>query len=425
MKVAEPTTADALAVRRMQRSEPVFEDVAPAGEVVPGMTRRTILTSGAPLPWDRYRGAQRRAILGAAVFEGLAADEDDAHARLASGDIELRPCHDHGAVGSLTGVTTWSMPVVVVRDQANGTKGFCRLNEGGSTESLTFGVWSEGVAKQLAHVRDVVAPAFRAVLRATGGLPVRPVVRRALAMGDDLHSRHTASGALLRLHLLDALVREPDLVPGDARRALAEYLQEAEYLFLHVAMAASKAAADAASGVPGSGVVTAMVLSCDEFALRVSGLGREWFRAPLPPLADLRGRLFDDWTTDDLDYVGGESLITETTGLGGLAAAASFPLQDFSAGTPEAMVELTERMYRITVAEHPEYRIPALRYRGVPCGIDVRAVAATGIVPAIHLGATLRHGGHAGAGLFTPPVAAFRAAADTLTARSGTTGEQP
>ena len=181
----------------------------------------------------------------------------------------------------------------------------------------------------------------RSVLRATGGLPVRPVVRRALAMGDDLHSRHTASGALLRLHLLDALVREPDLVPPDARRALAEYLEEAEYLFLHVAMAASKAAADAASGVPGSGVVTAMALSCDEFALRVSGLGREWFRAPLPPPADLRGRLFDDWTTDDLDYVGGESLITETTGLGGLAAAASFPLQDFSAGTPEAMVELT------------------------------------------------------------------------------------
>lgn len=115
-----------------------------------------------------------------------------------------------------------------------------------------------------------------------------------------------------------------------------------------------------------------------------------------------------------MEYVGGESLITETVGLGGMAAAAAMPLQDHSAGTPQDMIRLTERMYRITLGEHPEYRIPALAFRGVPCGIDAVRVAETGIVPAIHLGATLREGGHAGAVLFRPPLEPFQQAADLL-----------
>lgn len=85
------------------------------------------------------------------------------------------------------------------------------------------------------------------------------------------------------------------------------------------------------------------------------------------------------------------------------------------------MIRLTERMYRITLAEHPEYRVPALAHRGVPCGIDVRRVADTGIVPAIHLGATLRDGGHAGAVLFLPPIEPFRRAADLLSASAPAT----
>lgn len=406
-------TANAQAAARILDSEPVLTDVVPAGEILPGMTPNMILASGAPLPWEAYTGGQRRAIVGAAVFEGLAADEATADALLTSGDIVLEPCHDHGAVGSLTGVTTWSMPVVVVRDETHDRQGFCRINEGPSTESLTFGVWSDAVRAQLEHVRDTVAPAFGALLREIGGLRLRPLMRRALLLGDDLHSRHTASGTLLRTAVLEALVASPEPVIA-ARRELVRYLREADYLFLHVAMAASKAAADAAVGVPGSGVVTAMTLSEREFAIRVSGFDSEWFRGPLPDPSTLRGRLFEPWKHADLAYVGGESLITETVGLGGMAAAAAFALQDFSAGTPEAMVELTRSMYRITVAEHPTFHIPYLRYRGVPCGIDVAAVAETGIVPAIHLGATLRNGGHAGAVLFEPPIEPFRAAAARL-----------
>ncbi|MFF9063450.1 DUF1116 domain-containing protein [Streptomyces sp. NPDC014882] len=413
---ADRDAANALAVARLTAARPVLETVAPAGEVVPGMTPRTILVSGPPLPWERYAGGQRRAVVGAALHEGLARDEDEAEALLADGTIAVRPSHDHATVGSLTGVCTASMPVVVVRDETSGRRAFCRMNEGADRASLTFGVWDAGVGARLRHVSEVVSPALAEVLDHLGGLALTPVVRRALAMGDDLHSRHKAAGALFRAAVLDAVL---DLSRGgvaERHRELAAYLRSAEYLFLHLVMAACKAAADSASGIPGSTLVTAMNLNEQQFGLRVSGLGDRWLTAPLPPVSTLRGRLYDGWTTDDLAYVGGESLITETVGLGGMAAAAAMPLQDHSASTPRDMIRMTERMYRITLGEHPDYRIPALAYRGVPCGIDAARVAETGIVPAIHLGATLREGGHAGAVLFLPPLEPFQRAAELLSA---------
>ncbi len=61
--VADRTSANAEAVTRMTGAEPVLIDVQPAGEAVPGMTDRTILTSGPPMPWSEYYGGQRNAII--------------------------------------------------------------------------------------------------------------------------------------------------------------------------------------------------------------------------------------------------------------------------------------------------------------------------------------------------------------------------
>ena len=64
------------AFTRLTEADPVLVDVRPAGEVVPGMTPDTILTSGAPLSWEAYHGGQRRAVLHAAVYEELAASPE-------------------------------------------------------------------------------------------------------------------------------------------------------------------------------------------------------------------------------------------------------------------------------------------------------------------------------------------------------------
>ena len=46
----------------------------------------------------------RGALLGALVFEGEAEDVDQAEALLASGAVEIEPCHDHRCVGAMAGI---------------------------------------------------------------------------------------------------------------------------------------------------------------------------------------------------------------------------------------------------------------------------------------------------------------------------------
>ena len=143
-------------------------------------------------------------------------------------------------------------------------------------------------------------------------------------------------------------------------------------------MASGKAVADAARGIEASSVVTAMSITCRGTSIRVSGLGDEWFDGPFP---DVSAKLFDGFTPDDIEWIGGESLINETVGLGGFAQAAAFPLQNYQGGSPEAMIEMNLAMYDITVGENTDYKIPYLRYRGTPTAIDVLKVAETGVTP--------------------------------------------
>ena len=404
----ERERANDLAARRMTSADPVLVDIRPALEVVPGMTPDTVLTSGAPMPWERYAGGQRNAVIGGALFEGLAADAEDADARLRDGRIRLRACHDHGCVGSLAGIYTASMPVFVVENREHGNVAFCNSFEGASPKRLNYGVYDDDVRDSLLFLRDVAATVLGAALRRTdGGIPLKPIIRRALNMGDELHSRNAAATLLFTRELLPHLLEVNDDLPRETRETV-RFMVGNDYFFLRLSMAASKATADAARDVEGSSVVTAMAFSSREFAIRVSGLGDEWFRAEE---LDVDAKLFEGYSPADVEFMGGESIINETVGLGGFAQAAAFPLQDYQGGGPEDMVATTLRMYEITVAEHPVYRIPALGFRGVPVGIDVERVVASGIRPVMDVGVAGRMGGQIGAGVMTAPLGCFEAAA--------------
>src|SRR5256712_14107623 len=64
--------ANAQAVGRITSADPVLIDIAPAGEVIPGLAGRMILHSGPPVVWSRMCGAQRGACIGMVLFEGWA-----------------------------------------------------------------------------------------------------------------------------------------------------------------------------------------------------------------------------------------------------------------------------------------------------------------------------------------------------------------
>lgn len=408
-------TANVEAFRRLTGADPVLEDVRPAIDALPGMTRETILTSGPAMPFDQYVGGQRAAIIGGALFEGLAKDAGEAERLLQSGKIRIDGCHPHGAVGSLAGIYTASMPVFVVRNRAAGNVGYCNFYEGTNPRRLNYGVYDEGVRERLLYVNNIVAPVIGEAVRLSGGIPLKPIMKRALHMGDELHSRNTAAALLFGRELMPHLLK---LAEGGSDRVArtVQAVSEDHYFFLRLSMAAAKATADAAHGVAGSSLVTAMAFNCRGFAIRVSGLGDRWYPGPH---ASVQAKLFAGHAEDEITWMGGESIICETIGLGGFAQAAAFPLQTYQGGSPEAMVERNLELYGITEGENPDFQIPFLRYRGTPTGIDIHKVVATGVAPAMDIGIAGRDGGQIGAGVVRAPLACFTAAVDAYRERYG------
>lgn len=388
---------------RLCAADPVLVDIRPAIEVVPEMRPDTILTSGPPMAWSSYTGGQREAIIGAARFEGLASDRADGERKLAAGEIVVDGCHDHGCVGSLAGVYTASMPVFVVRNETHGNTAFCNIYEGTNPRRLNYGVYDEGVHQRLRFIHDEVAPILAEAVRRAGGVALKPIMKRALHMGDELHSRNTAASMLfareLYPHLLDLAVGHT----AEVKQAVAAVTED-NYFFLRLSMAAAKSMADAAHGIADSSVVTAMAFNCAGFAIRVSGLGDTWFAGPH---ADVEAKLFEGHSEDEIAWMGGESTITETVGLGGFAQAAALGLQTYQGGSAGAMIARNQELYQIVVGEHPDFRLPVLDYRGTPVGIDVHKVVDTGVLPAMDIGIAGRDGGQIGAGVVRAPMECF------------------
>jgi Protein of unknown function (DUF1116) len=399
--------ANAEAVRRLCDARPVVVDVASAGAVMPGYTPNLVLTSGAPLPWPQYAGGQREAIIGGALFEGLAATREEAVAALDRGEIAVAGCHDYGAVGSLAGIYTASMPVFVVRDEVYGNVAFCNFYEGKDPRRLNYGCYDEGVRERLLHVNSVYAPVVGEAIRRTGGVPLKPLIAKGLRMGDECHSRNAASSLLFCREVLGAAL---DMASGNGERVRETFLHIAEndYFFLRLSMAAAKATADSIAGLPGSSVVSAMAFSCKEFAIRVSGLGDEWFRGPTPIH---EGKLFDGHDESEITWMGGESPITETVGLGGFAQACALSLQNYQGGSPEIMISRNQEMYRITAGENTVFKIPLFGFRGTPTGVDIFKVLDEGVLPVMDVGLAGRDGGQIGAGVIRAPQECFQRAA--------------
>ena len=383
-------------------------DVAPALDVLPGYTKNLILTSGAPLPWPEYTGGQREAIIGGALFEGLAATREDAIAALDRGEITVGGCHDYGAVGSLAGIYTASMPVFVVRDEVHGNVAFCNFYEGKDPRRLNYGCYDEGVHERLLHVNTVYAPVVGEAIRRTGGIPLKPLMARGLRMGDECHSRNAASSLLFSRELFGAALDMSG--PGSARvRETFLHIAENDYFFLRLSMAAAKATADAIVGLDGSSVVSAMAFSCQEFAIRVAGLGREWFRGPTPIP---EGKLFPGHDESEITWMGGESTITETVGLGGFAQACALSLQEYQGGSADTMISRNQEMYRITAGENTVFKIPLFGFRGTPTGVDIFKVLDEGVLPVMDVGLAGRDGGQIGAGVIRAPRECFERAAE-------------
>ena len=70
---------------------PVWTDLRPAIEAIPGMKENTILMPGPPIEPERLPQPLRTSICGAAVHEGLAKGLDEAWGMVLAGEIDVQP----------------------------------------------------------------------------------------------------------------------------------------------------------------------------------------------------------------------------------------------------------------------------------------------------------------------------------------------
>jgi hypothetical protein len=403
--------ANDVAVGRMQDARPLVVGVAAAHDVLPGMSDRTFLHAGPPIEWPDMTGPMRGAVIGAALFEGLAEDADDAVRKAEAGAFEFAPGHERHALGPMVGVISPSMPMWIVENDAHGNRAYCNFSEGYG-QVLRFGAFGAAVIERLHWMTAVGGPVIAAALeRLAAPLDLRSITAGALEMGDEVHNRNRA-GTSLVFRALAPMLLEVD-APSSDIADVAKFIAHNDYFYLNLSMASGKAAADAASGIADSTIVTTMARNGTEFGLRMSGTGDRWFTAPS---GAIRSLFRPGYSGEDASRDVGDSTITETIGLGGFAMAAAPAIAHFAGISPEDALRATLAMYDITWTESAHYRIPALGYRGSPLGIDCRKVAATGIAPVVNTGIAHREPGVGviGGGIVALPVQPFAAAAQGL-----------
>jgi hypothetical protein len=403
---AEIAEANRQALDAILGTDPLWVDVALAGEALDLPSSRTILHAGPPVAWEEMCGPMHGAVIGACLYEGWAGTPAEAERLAATGDITFAPCHDYGAVGPMTGVLSPSMAGFVVKDSASGASAFASFNEG-LGKALRFGAYGDDVMNRLRWMRAELMPVLRWALRSHGPVEVKPLVSQALQMGDECHNRNKAATALLLRDLAGDLFETDQPVDYVAR--VVRFIAGNEHFFLNLSMAAAKVTMDSASGIPMSTVVTAMSRNGKDFGIRVSGLGDRWFCTPAPPI---NGLYFPGYSEKDANPDLGDSSITETSGIGGFAMASAIPIVQFVGGTVEDAIRYTTEMYRITVGENSAFGIPTIGFRGTPTGIDVRAVLEYDQMPVINTGIAHKDPGigQVGAGIVHAPVECFKKA---------------
>jgi hypothetical protein len=404
--------ANRLAVEAMLASEARLVDVLPASEAL-GLGPGEFLHAGPPIDWERASGPLRGALIGAMLFEGLAATPQDAERRLAGGDgVSWEPCHGRGAVGPMAGVVSPSMWVFCLRDESTGNESWCSLNEG-LGKVLRYGAYGEEVIERLHWMTEVLGPLLQHAVRSREPVDVKAIVAQMIQMGDEGHNRNRAGTLMLLRELLPELIDSG--FPTSAVASAVRFVSGNDHFFLNLAMPACKLTTRAAADLPGSTVVTVMARNGTDFGIQTAGTGDTWFTAPANTP---EGLFLGAYGPDDANPDIGDSAITETAGIGGLAMATAPAIVRFVGGSVPDALATTQRMYDITVGENPAYAIPILEFRGAPTGIDVAAVVRSGVLPQINTGMAGRVAGtgQVGAGLVTPPMDCFTQALDALAA---------
>lgn len=315
----------------------------------------------------------------------------------------------------MAGVVTASMPVWIVENQTFGNRAYCTLNEG-LGKVLRYGAYSQEVIDRLKWMSGDLTRVLRKALERRGPIDMKNIIAQMLQMGDEGHNRLRAATSLMIRELAPYMVMLDE--PKETISTVLSFMHANDHFSLNLTMPSCKCSVDAARDIEGSSLIVTMARNGTEFGIQISGLGDQWFTGPA---SVVDGLYLPGFTADDAARDIGDSVITETTGLGGFAMAAAPAIVKFVGGTPQDAITFTRQMYDITLAENDTYQIPAMDFRGTPTGINVLKIVETGTLPNINTGIAHKDPGvgMVGAGLVKPPVKCFTDAFEAFVERYG------
>jgi hypothetical protein len=388
------------ALERMRLSRPILVDIKCAKDILPKMKKNSIFHAGPPIDWTKMCGPMRGAIVGTMIFEGFATTWNDAVTLIKKGGIDFSSNHDHDAVGPMAGVISPSLPILVVKDLSNGKTCYARFVE----NRVQFGLFDQESVNVLRFWSVKLSPLLGKAIRKSKGIDLKPMMARALHMGDELHNRPAAGTLLFASAILPQLLK---VCSSNEVLEVTKYLSENDIFFLCMSMAACKAITRAAHGIKFSTIVTVMARNGTTFGIKVSGLGDEWFTGEANMI---KGLYFPGYSQEDANPDIGDSAITETAGIGAFALAGSPAILALIGGSAEDAIKYTYEMRKITNSLNDTFTLPIINFQGTATGIDIRKVMRTGITPVIDTAIAHKHegGGYIGAGLVRAPVEPFK-----------------
>ncbi|MGM0165491.1 hypothetical protein IGI39_000433 [Enterococcus sp. AZ135] len=397
-------------MNKIKNAQPFLTDVVPAKIVIPELNEstKTLLHAGPPITWTEMTGPMKGSVVGAAIFEGWAANEKEVVALIESNQIRFIPCHHVHAVGPMGGITSANMPVFVVENRLDGSKGYCTMNEG-IGKVLRFGAFSQEVIDRLNWMRDILGPTLSGALKQSkNGLNLSVLIARSITMGDEFHQRNFAASLNFLREIAPLIV--PLSMAEQDKQDVMKFLADTDQFFLNIMMAAGKSIVDCARKDAKGTIVTTLTRNGVDFGVRIAETADEWYTAPVNVP---KGLYFTGFSEENGNPDMGDSAITETIGVGGMAMVAAPGVTRFvGAGGFQDALAISNEMAEISAGQNPTWTIPTWDFRGTCLGIDIRKVVETGITPLINTGIAHKEAGigQIGAGTVRAPLTCFEKA---------------
>jgi len=115
-------------IDRLQKADIWLEDIAPAKDVIPFLSKnkKSFLHAGPPVTFDRMCNAMKASAIGMIFMEGWANNVNDALKMMEKGEIVWAANNDNLSVGPMSGIITPSFPVYVVHNRTYGNYSYSR-----------------------------------------------------------------------------------------------------------------------------------------------------------------------------------------------------------------------------------------------------------------------------------------------------------